>query len=541
MASIGIVGAKEPGKQEPKAGEDVKYKLYFGVFFDGTGNNMIPANVAKARRKKVKIVSGTKENWELNINEDLVNGANEIVTKPLDDVQQKLAEEENNIEIYVGTGRSNVAILHSCYQGIAPKKIGDQSDDYKIQIYNIYVQGAGKEAVNDDKFTQDAKNFLGSGMGNGDTGVVSLVSTAVRMVRVVLDGFSAYLEKSEIHFDVFGFSRGAACARLFSYVAGRGGQEPLGCEEKFSKFLASVFVEDGYMHFLDRFQGLKHEVDFLGIFDTVSSIGLTYDDNAQDFGMFSPDESWVKNTFHICALDEFRSHFALTDIGVYKQNNLEVFIPGCHSDIGGGYQIGEETFYLDYRSTLMTDYRLYTENPHCNNGETKVISESSIEELGWANNKDEKNEEIECNAVLGHLKCHRRKILAGYSNIPLSMMHERANGNSGLNRKIFTVFPKDRFGIPKELCKMGQNFKAKVDKETKGRVWIFPGNSYKSVVYQNLRHKYLHFSSTDELLSKHSSFVHSPNRDGNNTICRIIYHGNKGAEPTPVFMQNYND
>lgn len=531
MATIGEVGAEMKDTISSGESRKIPLKLYFGVFFDGTGNNMIPSEIAKERRKTVKRLTGIDDDWDLYINPDLKNGANEIKAKSVKDNNGFSA-------VHVGTGHSNVAILHSCYQGMSATERKKEEKNSCLHIYNIYIEGAGKEAVNDDSFVQDAENVLGSGMGNGKTGVAALVSKAIRMVRIIVDGFSEYINNentsSEIHFDVFGFSRGAACARLFSYVAGRDGKHKLGSEKKFSKFQAGVYFKEGYMHFLDKFK-LTHDVTFLGIFDTVSSIGLTYDDNVADYGLFSPEEEWVKETMHICAMDEFRDHFALTDINISKEGNIEVFIPGCHSDVGGGYQIGSESFLLTYRRNLLSRNRMYTDFPNSSSkGVIEDISPDCLQKLGWGI-----GDEMEENTLNGTIECNRERILAGYSNIPLSLMKDRANKSKVNKSKCrFAEFPKGRFVVPKGLKKINELCKSEVDKISCGRKWIFPGGSYSSDEYRNLRHRYLHFSATDELLSKHNSIVHSPNiKDG--TICRIVYRGQKNALSNPLYIYDY--
>ena len=223
MASIGEVGANNASKMIRGEMDKVPLCIYFGVFFDGTGNNMVSKEEAENRRNSfVKSLEKSEkryisEDWDLFLNKELENGANKLVDKKIK--KQKIVDLPKGE--YIGTGRSNIAILHTCYQGLSQVVRNPYT-----KVYNIYIEGAGKEAVNDDSMAQNAKNLIGSGFGNGDTGVVALVSKAVRMVRLVLDGFSGSFNdpsvKKEINFDVFGFSRCAACARLLSYIAGSG-------------------------------------------------------------------------------------------------------------------------------------------------------------------------------------------------------------------------------------------------------------------------------------------------------------------------------
>lgn len=534
MASIGEVGANNASKMIRGEMDKVPLCIYFGVFFDGTGNNMVSKEEAENRRNSfVKSLDKSEkkyisEDWDLYLNKELENGANKLVDKEIK--KQKIMDLPK--EEYIGTGRSNIAILHTCYQGLSQAVRNSYT-----KVYNLYIEGAGKEAVNDDSMVQNAKNLIGSGFGNGDTGVVALVSKAVRMVRLVLDGFSGSLNdssvKKEIHFDVFGFSRGAACARLFSYIAGRGKNSPLKCEKKFEKFQAKYHYSENYLHFLDKYENLIHDVPFLGIYDTVSSIGITYNNNVENYGMFSPSEKWVKQTFHLCAMDEYRSHFALTDIDVEKEGNIEAFIPGCHSDVGGGYQYGSDSFLLNYCESLTSKYKIYTRNPESKFGKKDCISCDCLKMLGWGN-----DDELNDHYMRGFITCDRKRVLPGYSNIPLRIMQEKANGEEKGKRKIFANFPEGRYSVPISLEYIYELIKNEIKSVNCGRRWIYPGGSYCSEQYKILRHDYLHFSASDEIMSGKTAFVNSPNRK-DSTICRIVYRGSKGSAPSPLYMYDY--
>ena len=528
MASVGIVNADTPKTQDPMNTTNRPKKLYFGVFFDGTGNNMIQKETAEKYREQQRLNEKDKD-WDLRLNNKLNKyGANDLPIKSLDKKAAALLSNDEMSDISTrGSGYSNVAILHSVYQAMSESQYKKLRESYDIYRYNIYVEGAGTDAIN------DGSNLLGSGFGNGDTGVVALVSKAVMMVSNIVKGFK--IARPEIHFDVFGFSRGATCARLFAFLVAREG-EVLGGESKFKKFQASSLYKNNKLCFLDEDEFSKKSVDFLGIYDTVSSIGITYDNNVKDYGLYSPTLAKVKNTFHLCAVDEFREHFALTDIGkAANTSNAELFIPGCHSDVGGGYMLQNETFSLIYRPNLSEKNRIYTENPQSKSGTTEEISAESLFTLGWVYSKGE----TFTNYVTGYIDCNREKVLGGYSNIPLRMMVRRAKIKTSFEK--FSNFPAGRFDIPKRLSKIGQEMLALANSSS-GRKWYYPDGSYSSLQYRILRHTYLHFSSTDTLIDTNelskTSVVHSPSKKGN-TICRIVYSGNPDNS-SPKYMCDYN-
>lgn len=111
---------------------------------------------------------------------------------------------------------------------------------------------------------------------------------------------------------VFGFSRGAALARKFISEALKGGE----CEE----------------------------IAFLGVFDTVAALDGVHRSREK----ISTDvvfengtlDQRVRRAVHLLALDETRIPFTPTQINkdaAHPGRILEVWFPGVHSDVGGGY------------------------------------------------------------------------------------------------------------------------------------------------------------------------------------------------------------
>ncbi|PLC05063.1 hypothetical protein CY658_14780 [Variovorax sp. RO1] len=120
---------------------------------------------------------------------------------------------------------------------------------------------------------------------------------------------------------VFGFSRGAAEARAFC------------------NWLTDALDPDYTL------AGLKVEVVFLGIFDTVASVGM-----AQSALIRDGHDAWgrpkdlaipgyVQRCVHLVSGHEVRGSFPLDLAG---GDGIEVVYPGVHSDVGGGYPPGEQ-------------------------------------------------------------------------------------------------------------------------------------------------------------------------------------------------------
>ena len=87
---------------------------------------------------------------------------------------------------------------------------------------------------------------------------------------------------------------------------------------------------------------------FLGVWDTVGALGIP--DNLALLNLFDPDRKHsfhdtnltekVVHAYHAVALDEWRASFTPTLwSGVEARKTVhQVWFPGCHSDVGGGYR-----------------------------------------------------------------------------------------------------------------------------------------------------------------------------------------------------------
>lgn len=128
-----------------------------------------------------------------------------------------------------------------------------------------------------------------------------------------------------IRLSVFGFSRGAAEARVFcswlkDALGGEGGGLSL-C-------------------------GIPVQVDLLGIFDTVASVGMAKSSMVFDGHSGYADEddlripAYVRRCVHLVSAHEVRGSFPLDT--AYGVNGDEVVYPGVHSDVGGGYAVGDQ-------------------------------------------------------------------------------------------------------------------------------------------------------------------------------------------------------
>ncbi|MCY1354725.1 hypothetical protein D9M69_411160 [compost metagenome] len=140
---------------------------------------------------------------------------------------------------------------------------------------------------------------------------------------------------------VYGFSRGAAQARTFV------------------NWLAALTRQaDGRY----RFAGIDLCVEFLGLFDTVASVGVAdlapFADGhmgwANGTQRLPDDEHFLRRCVHLVAAHEQRACFPLDSIrrqerpddpscpSTYRAGSEEYLYPGVHSDVGGGYPPGDQ-------------------------------------------------------------------------------------------------------------------------------------------------------------------------------------------------------
>ena len=154
-----------------------------------------------------------------------------------------------------------------------------------------------------------------------------VMSTWQEKLKDTLTGNKPTVE--QINVSVFGFSRGAAEARAFV------------------NWLFEVCNKEGGGW---TFAGIPIRVQFLGLFDTVASVGLA---NLYDNGLLNGHQSWADNNLeihpaveqcvHFVAGHEVRACFPADSVRVkfsYPGNAMEVMYPGAHSDVGGGYAPG---------------------------------------------------------------------------------------------------------------------------------------------------------------------------------------------------------
>jgi uncharacterized protein (DUF2235 family) len=136
---------------------------------------------------------------------------------------------------------------------------------------------------------------------------------------------------------IFGFSRGAYTARAVAgmlYKVGlliQGNEELLPFAWNVFKNVKDVNLSEGFRHTFSR----KVNVHFLGLWDTVSSIGWAWNPEHLPYTANNPNVEVIR---HAVSLDERRTNFVQNLCGHDPPTDaLQVWFAGVHCDVGGGY------------------------------------------------------------------------------------------------------------------------------------------------------------------------------------------------------------
>ena len=293
--------------------------LTIGVFFDGTGNNLLNTNL--------RMATCNPEHYELDV-------------RALTEFNQKCINKEIDFDgIEAGSYLNyytNIKHLNKLYQNTLTNGTAGN-----IVQRKIYIEGIGTE-------NKKADSLLGMALGNNDTGIIAKTNKAIFLIEDILKKFisepnNKNIILKNIQFDVFGFSRGAAAARHFTNRVFEGDTE-------LKNIIHTVCIN---MEYKGKPTG---EVHFLGLFDTVTAVGGlddgfdTHDSNNLTVKLALPS-GVAKHVFHLTAMHECRYNFCLNSI---KEHWPELSFPGAHADIGGGYNPFEDEYLFLTRPSMQT-------------------------------------------------------------------------------------------------------------------------------------------------------------------------------------------
>lgn len=192
---------------------------------------------------------------------------------------------------------------------------------------------------------------LGKGFGRG---IVADIEEAYAFLM------TQYNEGDRVY--IFGFSRGAYTARALAGLLRQFGVLSQGANnlvpyvtKLFQGLEENISANDpgSYWRVCNAFKSTfaatrkQCPVHFLGLWDTVSSVGWIWNPKSFPFVTNNPGVRCVR---HALAIDERRwffrqTHWGRNDRHLKNQNAQEVWFPGVHSDIGGGYPSQESQLW----------------------------------------------------------------------------------------------------------------------------------------------------------------------------------------------------
>lgn len=307
----------------------------------------------------------------------------------------------------------------------------------------IYTEGIGTIDYNRGKDKGD-DSTIGFALGMGATGIAGKVDNGINsFLNLIQQSFdpSDNLSIIEIRLDVFGFSRGAAAARNFIQVALHG----FSYHDAQGPIVAQSIKQR--LHNLKYNVACEVKVEFVGLFDTVSSLDLTGTlhemSNVKDLGLDSIKEATY--VYHLASAHEHRKNFALTDVTSAKAGK-EIFLPGVHCDIGGSYEdfkgqeielIEKHTIHIfgsdiskiddEVRGLSKEGWFEWTDIYHKKSTAEKPIFLAEDDSID--------NAMAFHTFLLPHYELHiRRKPLSSrYSRIPLQLMSKKAESQHQVN------------------------------------------------------------------------------------------------------------
>ncbi|MEM6276578.1 MAG: DUF2235 domain-containing protein [Pseudomonadota bacterium] len=379
-----------------------------------------------------------------------------------------------------GNTRSSSPISGSDSYGASPSNVakGEENMDPYPDVDNIgqhyYIEGIGTT-------TGAADSQRGYALGTGDTGIVAKVERGLRRLIQDISQLDRQRPIEYVHIDTFGFSRGAAAARHFVHVALNDRSQNVRKQLQDLGFTVNAVV-----------------VKFVGLYDTVASYGVRHTNDTSDLNLNAIRAA--EYTYQLAAGDEHRVNFRLTDIQSAAAGK-QIYLPGVHSDIGGGYNSTEnETNHqvIDFDDRGLINRR--------RDLASLARERQWLIDRGWYTDAELSQENF-----FWEIHANRRGILNTYANLALNMMADEARGRGVPFRRSLAT----RHAIPRDSNV--QAVRGLIDAS------IAAGNVEKGSAYQDywlqmsssralnaVRHRYFHMSSRFE----DSAGAHQPQYTG---------------------------
>jgi len=296
-----------------------------------------------------------------------------------------------------------------------PTNIAKLSELYRTDDYTqwYYEEGIGTRAHEKDRDIDMATAY-------------SLDEHINRALIEVQKHFQRFRSSAIGFIDVFGFSRGATQARMMVNV-----------------------IHHLNAHQPDYWGGPKLVVRFVGLYDTVGSVGVG-GDNDNEWCFATGDLPGAPQTatldlaphaacavYHLMALDEQRENFPVSSLRSSKTATLpkhfiEEGVLGAHADVGGGYGNGSSTIYypiqpLDYARREATPQRLAADKQRLKRALEAQYYRPGIniefKETSWVDHRNSRDSSARKVALKPYWK---RQVSNQLAHLYLKAMHQQA-------------------------------------------------------------------------------------------------------------------
>lgn len=248
-----------------------------------------------------------------------------------------------------------------CMDGTWNDETGKDGDSIITNISKLY------KSLDVDSEAQISRYFRGVGSDEENTHMGTLIGGAMgRSEQRIRNHAYATIAKEYRNGDrlfIFGFSRGAASARMLaSQLHKEGIPENITITTAPQQNHVTKQVENRFVRYQSEGEVRPVEVAFLGVWDTVYAFGIPVKFLGIPFHRWdlfkdkhvSPN---VSKAVHLVSIDETRSPFEPTLMNHKPGVVEEVWVPGVHADVGGGYaedEIGRIT--LKYMLDTLNAY-----------------------------------------------------------------------------------------------------------------------------------------------------------------------------------------
>ncbi len=203
------------------------------------------------------------------------------------------------------------AIVSLYYEGLG------RQFSFRERYEEVKVPSRGGTYVSKlEGYEESDDRLLGKGFADG---ITERLEKAIFDLTDQIQRVRGLRRVDEINLAVFGFSRGATEARAFLHW--------LAAHSKVKAQGKNL-----------SFDGIPLNVRFLGVFDTVESVGMAATNKMPEL-IKTKVPSFVQKCTHIVASHELRNAFPLTTVN--GAHRLVVY-PGAHADVGGGYASREQ-------------------------------------------------------------------------------------------------------------------------------------------------------------------------------------------------------